>query len=108
MGPVGRMIGALAVWLTGPSISGFLIAWAGAELLCAVAYWYLALKTIRERTGRLSGRRFLPARHDQPELLPSLLATHTSTSVSAATRPPAALQIGQAQCRERECQCVAI
>src|SRR3546814_6613017 len=43
MVPVGRMIGALAVWLTGPSISGFLIAWAGAELLCAVAYWYLAL-----------------------------------------------------------------
>src|SRR3546814_14093069 len=49
MVPVGRMIGALAVWLTGPSISGFLIAWAGAELLCAVAYWYLALKRSEER-----------------------------------------------------------
>src|SRR3546814_14044433 len=80
MGPVGRMIGALAVWLTGPSISGFLIAWAGAELLCAVAYWYLALKTIRERTGRLSGRRFLTARHDQPEILRYLVATNISRS----------------------------
>lgn len=94
MVPVGRMIGALAVWLTGPSVSGFLMAWAGAELLCAVAYWYLALKTIREKTGRLSGRRFLTARHDQPEILRYLVATNISTSVSGATRQVAVLLVG--------------
>src|SRR3546814_20319417 len=93
MGPVGRMIGALAVWLTGPSISSFLIAWAGAELLCAVAYWYLALKTIRERTGRLSGRRFLPARHDPPEILRYPVAPHISPRESGGTPPLAVLLV---------------
>ena len=47
--PVGRMIGAVAaLWLM-PTITGFLIAWGAAELLCALAYWWLAL---REGRGR--------------------------------------------------------
>src|SRR3546814_1035945 len=32
MVPVGRMIGALAVWLTGPSLRGLLISEGGAEM----------------------------------------------------------------------------
>src|SRR3546814_13422050 len=79
-----------------------------------------------------SGRRFLTARHDQPEILRYLVATNISTSVSGATRHLAVLlvggfvgpasaglyrlanqlsasltkiagQIGRASCRERVC-----
>src|SRR3546814_8836089 len=36
--PVGRMIGAALAWMLMPNVTGFLIAWGAAELLCAISY----------------------------------------------------------------------
>lgn len=38
--PTFRLIGALFCWLTHPTLQGFLIAWAIAELATAAAHWY--------------------------------------------------------------------
>lgn len=40
--PLVRMIGALVVLGTGPTITGFLWAWAAAEVATAIAYWLFA------------------------------------------------------------------
>lgn len=45
--PLGRLIGALIVLWHGPSIDGFLWAWAGAELACALVYWCFAMWQMR-------------------------------------------------------------
>ena len=41
--PATRCLGVLAVWLSGPNVIGFVTALAVAELLTAIAYWWLAL-----------------------------------------------------------------
>ena len=42
--PIGRMIGAVAVLLTTPSLIAFLAAWAAAEVLSAVIFWVLVIR----------------------------------------------------------------
>lgn len=94
MVPIGRMIGATIVWLIQPSVSGFLIAWACAELLCAGTYWMLALRTARTRMGKWNGRRFLATRHENSGILGFLAATNLSTSVGGLTRQLSVLLVG--------------
>lgn len=94
MVPIGRMIGATIVWLVEPSVVYFLIAWASAELLCAVTYWISALRTARTRMGRWNGRRFLATRQENSGILGFLVATNLSTSVGGLTRQLAVLLVG--------------
>ena len=42
--PIGRMIGAIIVLFTGPSVVAFLAAWAGAEVLSALVFWILVAR----------------------------------------------------------------
>jgi len=42
--PIGRIIGAVIVLLTGPSIIAFLAAWAAAEILSATVFWILVIR----------------------------------------------------------------
>jgi len=40
--PAGRLVAAVAIWLTGPSLVRFLFAWAAIDLIEAVLYWIMA------------------------------------------------------------------
>jgi len=40
--PVGRLIAAVLIWLIGPSLVRFLIAWAAIDLAEAALYWIMA------------------------------------------------------------------
>jgi len=42
--PIGRLVGASIVLLTGPSVMAFLAVWAAAEVLSAVTFWILVLR----------------------------------------------------------------
>jgi O-antigen/teichoic acid export membrane protein len=92
--PVGRMAGALIAWVVMPDITGYLIAWSAAELLCAVSYWYLALKVGRERIGRWRAGRALDARHENPGIIGFLTATNIQTSLSSVGQQVAVLIVG--------------
>lgn len=55
--PIGRLLAAIAIWLTGPSVGRFLVAWAVVDLVTTVAMWATAwrlgsgsfhLKLVRE------------------------------------------------------------
>jgi O-antigen/teichoic acid export membrane protein len=94
MVPIGRMIGAAAVLAVGPSIGGFLIAWAGAELLCALTYWYLALREGRGRMGSWREGRALDARAENPGLVGFLTATNLQVTLSQMGQQVAVLFIG--------------
>jgi O-antigen/teichoic acid export membrane protein len=92
--PVGRMIGALVAWIVMPGITGFLIAWAFAELLCALSYWRLALRVGRGRIGRWGAGRALDARHENPGIIGFLTATNLQTSLSSIGQQVAVLIVG--------------
>lgn len=40
--PIVRIVGAVVAWLAMPTVVGFLLSWAAAEVCTAVAMWYLA------------------------------------------------------------------
>lgn len=92
--PVGRMIGAAVALAIMPSITGFLIAWAFSELLCAIAYWWLALRVGRGRIGSWRAGRALDARTENPGIIGFLTATNLQTSLGSISQQVAVLIVG--------------
>lgn len=94
MVPVGRMAGAAVAWVVMPDITGFLIGWAFAELLCAVSYWHLAIRVGGERIGKWRAGRTMDARHENPGLVGFLTATNLQTSLASIGQQVAVLIVG--------------
>ena len=92
--PVGRMAGALAAWMLNPGITGFLIAWAVAELLCAAAYWWLALRVGGQKLGSWRAGRAWSARSENPGIVGFLTATNLQTTLSSIGMQVAVLIVG--------------
>lgn len=92
--PIGRMIGALVVLATGPSITRFLIVWGAAELVCAATYWIFALRTARGRIGSWRSGRAWGARTENPGLVAFLTATNLSTTLTSVGKQVAVLIVG--------------
>lgn len=92
--PVGRMIGAGLAWVLTPDVTGFLIAWGAAELLCAISYWWLALRVGGERLGRWRSGRALDARRENPGIVGFLTATNLHTTLSSVGQQVAVLVVG--------------
>nr|WP_245405760.1 oligosaccharide flippase family protein [Sphingobium sp. Sx8-8] len=92
--PVGRMIGAAIAWVAMPDVTGFLIAWGAAELLCAISYWWLALRVGRERIGSWRAGRAMDARAENPGIVGFLTATNLQTTLSSIGQQVAVLVVG--------------
>lgn len=92
--PVGRMIGAALALAFAPTITGFLIAWGFSELLCAITYWYLALKVGRGRIGHWRAGRALDAPTENPGIVGFLTATNLQTSLASIGQQVAVLIVG--------------
>ena len=92
--PVGRMIGAAAALLLMPDITGFLIGWAVAELLCAAAYWWLALRVGGPRLGQWRAGRTLEARTENPGIVGFLTATNIQMTLGSIGQQVAVLVVG--------------
>lgn len=92
--PVGRMIGAAIALALAPGIGGFLMAWAGAELLCAFTYWFLALRVGSGRIGSWRAGRALDARRENPGIVGFLTATNLQTTLASVGQQVAVLIVG--------------
>lgn len=84
--PTLRLIGTVAVWFIHPTLQGFLIAWAIAEVLTAVAHWYAVSKTgdlsLMLRKG--GGLRSIFA--DNPGIVRFAFTTSFSSSLAMSTK----------------------
>ena len=92
--PFVRLAGALAVLAAGPSVRGYLIAWAAAELASALAFWVFALRAARGtpwRAGRLSLRAL---REDNPGIVHFAAITNSAQTLTLATRQAPVLLVG--------------
>lgn len=92
--PIVRLLGALAVLATVPSVSAFLLVWGAAELACAATYWTLALKAVRKDIGALQARGFARAWAETPGLRGFMLITNASGTLSALSSQAPVLLVG--------------
>lgn len=92
--PVGRMIGAGLAWILMPNVTGFLIAWGAAELLCAASYWWLAIRVGGEKLGRWRAGKALDARAENPGIVGFLTATNLQTTLASVGQQVAVLVVG--------------
>lgn len=78
--PVVRTLGTLAAWLFSPTIESFLAAWALAEIVTAIAFWWSV-----SRSGDLALlRRARFDRHTMTQENPGLLRFAFSTNANVA------------------------
>lgn len=92
--PMVRFVGALAVWLTGPSVIGYLAVWAVAEAITAAAYWISAL-----RLPQLSWRLDRPWRwseiwRENPGIRAYAVTTNLLYSLDAGAKQFTTLVVG--------------
>lgn len=89
--PAVRAAGAVVAAVSFPTITGFVCAWAVAELTCAAAYWRFALRLEPVRIADLSLTR-LPA--TQPGAWRFVWATSLSRSLAVSSKQIVLLQVG--------------
>ncbi|WP_294395659.1 lipopolysaccharide biosynthesis protein [uncultured Sphingomonas sp.] len=93
--PIVRLIGALmVVLLFRPSVSGFLLAWAVAELLTAAAHWVLAVREARGLLGPAQWRGAITAGRDNPGLWRFAAITNMGTTLNALGKQFSVLLVG--------------
>lgn len=90
--PIARFAGAVVVVVAGASVTGFLIAWAIAEILTAVFYWIGAQRTAPGLIRNGHGARKTPREH--PGLWRFALTTNVNATLSAATRQFVVVLVG--------------
>jgi len=92
--PVGRLIGALWALFFWPSVQGFLIGYAAAEILTALAYWLLVarLPDLRAMLRAPLDRRAVL--RENPGLLHVMLSTNVQPTLGLASRQLPLLLVG--------------
>jgi O-antigen/teichoic acid export membrane protein len=94
MTPITRCVGAVLIWLIGPSVIGFLAVWALAEFVTAIAYWVSAF-----RLGGLSWRVERPVRWREfmdanPGIGTYALTTNLNSSLDVGGKQIAVMLVG--------------
>lgn len=92
--PIARMIGALVVMATGPSITGFLWAWGVAEIATAIVYWILAGWQLRGQVGLSQIRHPRTAFEENEAIGRFLLITNATSTVTGLSSNLGMMLIG--------------
>nr|WP_179220715.1 oligosaccharide flippase family protein [Sphingomonas laterariae] len=89
--PSTRCIGAIIVWLTGPSVIAYLAVWAVAEALTAMAYWYAAHRVQPFRWPRATMRQIVA---ENPGIVRYAMTTNLTSMLGLGSKEVAVLIIG--------------
>ena len=89
--PVVRAIGAGLAWFLMPTVLGFILAWAAAEVAVAVALWYAAARREPIDLSQISLRK-LP--RDHPDAWRFVIATNLSGSLGIGAKQVMILLVG--------------
>lgn len=92
--PLGRLLAALAIWLTGPSLTRFLIAWAAIDILEALLYWIMARRLCPQAIRLSHLKDFTGALRDNPGVIRFFFITFCSATLEAAYRNGPLLAVG--------------
>lgn len=92
--PVGRLIGAILAQAFWPSLAGFLVAWALAEILTLVATWVLAAQTGDVRPMLAAQTTWRSAHGENPGMIRTLASTNGQSTLGLAARQAPLLLVG--------------
>jgi len=92
--PSGRLLAAIVIWLTGPSVGRFLFAWALVELVTAIAMWATAWRLTKGslRPGHLRDLRQTVAENEG--ISSFLWVTYWNTALQAVVQQGPLLAVG--------------
>jgi O-antigen/teichoic acid export membrane protein len=92
--PAGRLVAAVAIWLTGPSLFRFLIAWAVIDLIEAALYWIMARRLCPQaiRFRYLGGWR--QALRENPRINRFFWVTYAGATLDALLKQGPLLAVG--------------
>lgn len=92
--PTGRLLAAIAIWLTGPSVGRFLFAWAAVEVVTSSAMWFTAWRLSKGtfHLGHLRDVRRTIAENDG--IRGFLWVTYWNTALQAVAQQGPLLAVG--------------
>jgi O-antigen/teichoic acid export membrane protein len=92
--PAGRLVAAVAIWLTGPSLVRFLVAWAVIDLIEAALYWIMARRLCPQaiRFRYLGGWR--QALRENPRINRFFWVTYAGATLDALLKQGPLLAVG--------------
>jgi len=90
--PVMRFVGAIGAALLMPTVTGFLIAWAIAEVATSGVYWFMVMRTgDLALVGRGRGRGVF---RENPGLIRFMLSTNATSTLGLSTKQVPLLMVG--------------
>lgn len=89
--PAIRAAGAILAWFLMPTVTGFLLAWATAEVAVAIALWIVASRQEKIDFSQISLRR-IP--HDHPDAWRFVWSTNLTGSLNIAGKQVMILMVG--------------
>lgn len=92
--PIGRLIAAVGIWLTGASLAKFLAAWAAVSLIEAAVYWVAARRLCPEAVALGHARHLRLAGPENPGIGRFFLVASASATLEAAVRQGPLLAVG--------------
>ena len=92
--PIGRLLGALWALFYWPSVSGFLIGYAAAELVTACVYWVLVARLPDLRAMLRTPLRWRALRAENPNLLNVMASSNVQPTLTLASRQLPLLLVG--------------
>lgn len=92
--PVGRLLAAIAIWLTGPSIGKFLLAWAVIDLLESAFYWTMARRLCPQAVRLRYLREWRETLRDNPGIERFFWITYAGATLEAFVRHGPLLVVG--------------
>ena len=92
--PLGRLVAAVAIWLTEPTLARFLIAWAAIDILEALIYWIMARRLCPQSIRLSHLKDFTGALNDNPGVIRFFIITFCSATLEATYRNGPLLAVG--------------
>jgi O-antigen/teichoic acid export membrane protein len=92
--PIGRLLAALAIWWTGPTVGRFLLAWALIDILEAICYWAMARKLCPKAVKLSHLKNWRLALRENEGVGHFSLATYAGSILGAVVRYGPLLAVG--------------
>lgn len=92
--PSGRLVAALVIWATGPTVGRFLAAWAAVDILEAILYWIMARRLAPEAVRLSNAPKWREALRENPGLTQFFFVTYSGSAIDAAMKNGPLLVVG--------------
>lgn len=92
--PIGRLLAAVGIWLTGPTLGKFLVAWAVISWLEAAAFWIAARWLCREAVTPAHFKTLREVGRENPGIGKFFLIASASSTLDAVVRQGPLLAVG--------------